>query len=72
MTTMRNKQVLPTRSGFPSRRRARWEAYEARSRGLALPAGHPYEFLPRKTPYWLAMLITRLVLVVRHGKSHPA
>ncbi len=44
----------------PSRRRARYEARQARRHGYRLPAGHPYRVLPTWVPFGVAKLFARI------------
>ncbi len=56
------RPVDPLVSRYPlplSAERARHEAIQARRKGLKLPKGHPYRWLPTFVPYGMARLLSR-------------
>ena len=56
------RPVDPLVSRYPlplSAERARHEAHQARRKGLKLPKGHPYRWLPTFVPYGTARILAR-------------
>ncbi len=59
MAEVRPVDPLVSRYPLPlSVERARHEAIQARRKGLRLPKGHPYRWLPTFVPYGVARLLS--------------
>jgi hypothetical protein len=68
------RPIDPLVSRYPmplSAERARYEALQARRKGLKLPKGHPYRWLPTFVPYGAARLLSRSAASSRPGPTPP-